>query len=123
MGFGCRVFRGNQPRAVVMQRALSAMGPGVGRLAFDERLEAAVAAAIGRVAPGRTLPPKVAITAALLLDAVGIPRHAFTLVLAVGRSAGWPAHAMQQHQRRHAAAPAHAMQQQRSGRMIRPTSR
>ena len=45
--------------------------------------------------------------AALLLDAVGIPREAFTLVFAVGRCAGWLAH---------------AMEQQKTGRMIRPVS-
>ena len=57
---------------------------------------------------GRTLPPNVEIMAALLLDAVGIPRDAFTLVFAVGRSAGWIAH---------------ALEQSRDGRMIRPTSK
>jgi citrate synthase len=107
MGFGHRVFRGNDPQAAAMQRSLRAMGPKVGSLAFAERLEAAVAAAIERVKPGRTLPPNVEIMAALLLDAVGFPRNAFTLVFAVGRSAGWLAH---------------AMEQQKTGRMIRPTS-
>nr|WP_294511944.1 citrate synthase [uncultured Rhodopila sp.] len=107
MGFGHRVFRGNDPRADAMRRAMQAMGPGAGRLAFADRLEQAVAAAIERVKPGRTLPPNVEIAAALLLDAVGIPREAFTPVFAVGRSAGWLAH---------------ALEQQKTGRMIRPVS-
>ena len=107
MGFGHRVFQGNDPRAEAMRRSLQAMGPHAGRLAFAGQLEKAVAAAIERVKPGRTLPPNVEIMAALLLDAVGIPRHAFTLVFAVGRSAGWLAH---------------AMEQQKTGRMIRPAS-
>jgi citrate synthase len=107
MGFGHRVFHGNDPRAEAMRRSMQAMGPLAGRLAFAERLEKAVAAAIERVKPGRTLPPNVEIMAALLLDAVGIPRDAFTPVFAVGRSAGWLAH---------------AMEQQKTGRMIRPTS-
>jgi citrate synthase len=107
MGFGHRVFRGNDPRAAAMQVALHAMGPDAGRLAFASRLEAAVAAAIERVKPGRTLPPNVEIMAALLLDAVGIPRDAFTMVFAISRGAGWLAH---------------AMEQQKIGRMIRPTS-
>jgi citrate synthase len=42
------------------------------------------------------LQPNVEINAALLLDAVGIPREAFTAVFAVGRCAGWLAHAMEQ---------------------------
>jgi citrate synthase len=107
MGFGHRVFRGNDPRAAAMQRSLRAIGPNVGRLALAEKLESAVAVAIERVKPGRTLPPNVEIMAALLLDAVGFPRDAFTLVFAVGRGAGWLAH---------------AMEQQKTGRMIRPTS-
>jgi len=107
MGFGHRVFRGNDPRAEAMRRAMRAMGPHAGRLDLANRLEKAVAVAIERVKPGRTLPPNVEIMAALLLDAVGIPRDAFTLVFAVGRSAGWVAH---------------AMEQQKTGRMIRPTS-
>lgn len=107
MGFGHRVFHGNDPRAEAMRRSMQAMGPAAGRLAFADRLEKAVAAAIERVKPGRTLPPNVEIMAALLLDAVGIPRDAFTLVFAVGRSAGWLAH---------------AMEQQKTGRMIRPIS-
>lgn len=107
MGFGHRVFSGNDPRAAAMRQSLAAMGPHAGRLAFAGRLEQAVAAAMERVKPGRKLPPNVEIVAALLLDAVGIPRDAFTLVFAVGRSAGWLAH---------------AMEQQKTGRMYRPAS-
>jgi citrate synthase len=61
-----------------------------------------------RLKPGRAaLQPNVEINAALLLDAVGIPREAFTPVFAVGRCAGWLAH---------------AMEQQQKGRLIRPSS-
>jgi citrate synthase len=107
MGFGHRVFHGNDPRAEAMRQALQRMGPLAGRLAFAVRLEQAVATAMDRVKPGRRLPPNVEIMAALLLDAVGIPREAFTPVFAVGRCAGWLAH---------------AMEQQKTGRMIRPVS-
>jgi citrate synthase len=107
MGFGHRVFQGNDPRAEAMRQALRAMGPYAGRLDFATRLEKAVAGAIERVKPGRKLPPNIEIVAALLLDAVGIPRDAFTLAFAVGRSAGWLAH---------------AMEQQKTGRMYRPSS-
>jgi citrate synthase len=108
MGFGHRVFRGNDPRAEAMRLALARMGPLAGRLAFASLVEARVAAVIERVKPGRTLPPNVEIVAALLLDAVGFPREAFTPVFAVGRCAGWIAHALEQRQ---------------TGRMIRPTSK
>jgi citrate synthase len=107
MGFGHRVFNGNDPRAEAMRRAMHLMGPNMSRLAFADRLEMAVADTIERLKPGRSLRPNVEIMAALLLDAVDIPREAFTPVFAVGRSAGWLAH---------------AMEQQKTGRMIRPTS-
>jgi len=108
MGFGHRVFRGNDPRAEAMRGALRRMGPAAGRLAFAEEVEQRVAAVLARVKPGRLLPANVEIAAALLLDAVGIPREAFNPVFAVSRSVGWLAH---------------AMEQQKTGRMIRPTSR
>ncbi|HVC60992.1 MAG TPA: citrate synthase [Acetobacteraceae bacterium] len=108
MGFGHRVYRGNDPRAAAMRAALRDMGPAAGRLEFAAQVEACVAAAVERVKPGRKLPANVEIMAALLLDAVGIPRNAFTPVFAVGRCASWIAH---------------ALEQQRTGRMFRPESR
>jgi citrate synthase len=108
MGFGHRVFRGNDPRAEAMRLALTAMGPLAGRLAFAAHLEARVAEVVARVKPGRSLPPNVEIMAALLLDAVGFPAEAFTPVFAVGRCAGWIAH---------------ALEQRKTGRLIRPASK
>ena len=107
MGFGHRVYSGNDPRAEAMRAAMQRMGELAGRLAFATRVETAVATAIERVKPGRKLPPNVEVMAALLLDAVGFPRSGFTPVFAACRVAGWLAH---------------AMEQQKTGRMIRPTS-
>jgi citrate synthase len=113
MGFGHRVFRNGDPRAqvlrVALQRLGATLGPGAGRLAFAAEVERRVGAAFARLKPGRApLQPNVEINAALLLDAVGLPRDAFTPVFAIGRGPGWLAHAMEQRQ---------------SGRMIRPVSR
>jgi citrate synthase len=112
MGFGHRVFRLGDPRAALLHDALErmgkALGPGIGRLAFAAEVERAVGAAFAKVKPGRPpLQPNIEINAALLLDAVGFPRDAFTPVFAVGRAAGWLAHAMEQRQ---------------AGRLIRPSS-
>ena len=57
--------------------------------------------------PDRPLETNVEFFTALLLDALGFPRDAFTAVFAMGRTAGWIAHAREQ-----------AM----SGRLIRPKS-
>ena len=113
MGFGHRVFPQGDPRALILRRALdriAASEPAVARrLAFAAEVEHAVGAAFARLKPGRRpLHPNVEINAALLLDAVGVPRDAFMPVFAVARGAGWLAH---------------AMEQQREGRMVRPSSR
>ena len=112
MGFGHRVFRLGDPRAALLHDALEKMGetlgPGIGRLAFAAEVERAVGAAFAKLKPGRPpLQPNIEINAALLLDAVGFPRDAFTPVFAIGRGAGWLAHAMEQRQ---------------AGRLIRPSS-
>jgi len=108
MGFGHRVFRGNDPRADALRAALRQMDRSAERLAFAERVEASVAAVVERVKPGRKLPANVELMASLLLDAVGIAREAFTSVFAVARGPGWIAH---------------ALEQQQTGRMFRPASR
>jgi citrate synthase len=112
MGFGHRVFKNGDPRALILRDALrrlgDRLGPAAGRLAFAAEVEQSVAAAFARLKPGRPpLQPNVEINAALLLDAVGLPRDAFMPVFAVARCAGWLAH---------------AMEQQREGRLVRPSS-
>jgi citrate synthase len=112
MGFGHRVFKNGDPRALILRDALqrlgARLGPAAGRLAFAGEVERAVGEAFARVKPGRPpLQPNVEINAALLLDAVGLPRDAFMPVFAVARCAGWLAH---------------AMEQQKQGRLVRPSS-
>ncbi|HJU16595.1 MAG TPA: citrate synthase [Stellaceae bacterium] len=108
MGFGHRVFRRGDPRAAALAAALDRLGPEAGRRAFAARVEREVKTVFARLKPGRpALEPNVEINAALLLDAVGIPRAAFTPVFAVARCAGWLAH---------------ALEQRREGRLVRPTS-
>jgi citrate synthase len=111
-GFGHRVFKDGDPRALILREALQRLGdrlgPAAGRLAFAAELERSVAAAFARLKPGRPpLQANVEINAALLLDAVELPRDAFMPVFAVARCAGWLAH---------------AMEQQREGRLVRPSS-
>ena len=108
MGFGHRIFRHGDPRADVLRKVLERLSPNAGRLALAAAVEHRVSEVFARLRPGRpALQPNVEINAALLLDAVGIPREAFTPVFAVARCAGWLAH---------------AMEQQKSGRVIRPSS-
>ena len=57
--------------------------------------------------PGRRLDTNVEFYTALALQALGIPRAAFTALFAMGRVVGWCAHIMEQEQ---------------TGRLIRPSA-
>ena len=107
MGFGHRVFRIRDPRADVLRAAVAALNKDAGRLAFASEVETRALAALARHKPGRSLQSNIEMNAALLFDAVGVPRDAFTQVFAIARSAGWLAN---------------ALEQQKTGRMIRPAS-
>jgi citrate synthase len=108
MGFGHRVYRVRDPRAEVLKRAVADLGRDAGRIAFAESVEAAALAALAHHSPGRALQTNTEFYTALLLEALGIPRGAFTGVFAVARVGGWVAH---------------ALEQAATGRLIRPQSR
>ena len=107
MGFGHRVFRLRDPRADILRAALQRLDPASKRLAFARDVEQRAVAALQRRKPGRRLEANIEMDAALLLDAIGLPRDAFTPVFAIARAPAWIAH---------------ALEQQRTGRMIRPAS-
>lgn len=107
MGFGHRVFRIRDPRADVLRDAVATLGRNAGQIAFAAEVERAALAALKRHKPDRSLQSNIEMNAALLLDAVGVPRDAFTPVFAITRVAGWIAN---------------ALEQQKTGRMIRPAS-
>jgi citrate synthase len=107
MGFGHRVFRIRDPRADVLREAVASLTPDAGGLGFASAVERAALAALAKHKPGRSLQSNIEMNAALLLDAVGVPRDAFTQVFAVARCAGWIAN---------------ALEQKKAGRMIRPAS-
>jgi citrate synthase len=107
MGFGHRVFRHRDPRADLLRAALRRLDPSSTRLDFVMDVERRAVAALQRRKPGRRVEANIEMDAALLLDAIGLPREAFTPVFAVARCAAWLAHAMEQRQ---------------TGRMIRPAS-
>ncbi len=100
MGFGHRIYRVRDPRADALRGALQALGAKRGasneRLELAEAVEAAALEVLRREKPGRPLETNVEFYTALLLEALAIPRAAFTCVFAVGRAGGWIAHAREQ---------------------------
>ena len=107
MGFGHKIYRVRDPRADVLKGAIERLAGSGNGLPFAGEVEAYIRAALRREKPDRPLDTNVEFFTAILLDALAIPRQAFTPVFAVARAAGWTAH---------------AMEQQRTGRLIRPSS-
>ncbi|MGV8855260.1 MAG: citrate synthase/methylcitrate synthase [Devosia sp.] len=111
MGFGHRVYRVRDPRADALKAAVrlladsGAIDPA--RLALAEALERTALAQLKAKKPDRPLDTNVEFYTALLLEALGFPREAFTGVFAMGRIGGWIAH---------------AREQAKTGRLIRPMS-
>ena len=69
-----------------------------GRATYDlaRELERVAVTVLAEVKPGRRLHANVEFYTATLLDLLGIPGDLFTCVFAIGRCAGWTAHAMEQ---------------------------
>jgi citrate synthase len=112
MGFGHRVYRVRDPRADAVKEAIQQLAR-VGqvdpqRLRLAEAVEAAALELLARKKPDRPLQTNLEFYTALLLEALGFPREAFTCVFAAGRAVGWIAH---------------AREQVLNGRLIRPQSR
>jgi citrate synthase len=107
MGFGHRIYRVRDPRADVLKRAIEQLAAAGADLPFAGEVEAYIREALRRKNPNRPLDTNVEFFTAILLDALQIPRQAFTPIFAVARAAGWTAH---------------ASEQQRTGRLIRPGS-
>ena len=112
MGFGHRVYRVRDPRADALKQAVHALARSSrlapGRLALAEQVETAALAVLARRKPERSLQTNVELYTALLLEALAFPPDAFTCVFAMGRVAGWIAH---------------AREQLAGGRLVRPQSR
>jgi citrate synthase len=107
MGFGHRVYRVQDPRSEVVKRVVENLNRDVGRLRYAEAVEKAALAVLASRKPNRSLQTNLEFYTALLLEALGLPRDAFTGAFAAARVVGWIAH---------------ALEQQAGGRLIRPQS-
>ena len=107
MGFGHRIYKVRDPRADALKAAVRWLDARQGRLEFAEAVEAAALAILREHKPNRSLQTNVEFYTALLLEALDFPPRAFTCVFAMGRVAGWLAH---------------AREQLAGGRLIRPAS-
>ncbi|MDP9382140.1 MAG: citrate synthase/methylcitrate synthase [Chloroflexota bacterium] len=110
MGFGHRIYKVRDPRAEVLYQAAEALADETGEqqaLALAREVERAGVQVLAESKPGRNLNTNVEFYTALLLREIGLPQDLFTPTFAIGRTAGWTAH---------------VLEQQATGRLIRPQS-
>ncbi|HEV7505405.1 MAG TPA: citrate synthase/methylcitrate synthase [Thermoanaerobaculia bacterium] len=110
MGFGHRVYRVRDPRADVLAAAAERFyrnGGDMGLYELALSVEATALRLLREAKPDRRLDTNVEFYTALLLHGLGMPTELFTPIFAVGRVAGWTAH---------------ALEQLATGRLIRPQS-
>jgi len=111
MGFGHRVYRVRDPRADVLAAAAERFfqsGGDAELYALARQVEAVALRLLRERKPDRRLDTNVEFYTALLLHGLGLETALFTPMFAVGRVAGWTAH---------------AMEQASNGKLIRPDSR
>ena len=96
MGFGHRVYRAEDPRARALRRYFEALAETAGDVAWAARVEAEVLRQLRERHPDRVLATNVEYYAAVVLDALGIPREWCPVTFACARLAGWTAHYYEQ---------------------------
>ena len=94
MGFGHRLYRTDDPRAVLLRGVVARTCGERGALALAT--EEAVSAVVNEQRPGRPLRVNLELYAGVLLESVGVPRSLITSTFAAARSAGWAAHVLEQ---------------------------
>ena len=99
MGFGHRIYKVRDPRAALLSAAaekMAALTNDYELLDLTKSVEQTTINVLAELKPGRDLYANVELYAALILHAVGVPSELFTPVFAVGRTAGWTAHMIEQ---------------------------
>ena len=92
-GFGHRVYRVDDARARALRQMAKAMAEATGHARLFEVAERVYAAMTARTG----LPVNVDFFSAVVYHALGIPGDLCTSIFAVGRVAGWCAHALEQY--------------------------
>ena len=106
MGFGHRIYRGEDPRARLLKPA--ALELGSPRYEVADALEQAALAELHRRKPDRPLPTNVEFWSAVVLDVAEIPPELAPAMFGCARVAGWSAH---------------ILEERTTGRLIRPSAR
>lgn len=93
MGFGHRVYRADDPRALILRRISEEVGEANRNTRWYE-LSAKIEQCMGELKPN--LPINVDFYSASTYHVLGIPSDQFTAIFAISRIAGWTAHVIEQ---------------------------
>jgi citrate synthase len=94
MGFGHRVYKVEDPRALHLRRSCKALGTAQGDLKWFHMSQAIEKMMLQE----KALYPNVDFYSASTYDMLGIPLELYTPIFALSRIAGWTAHVMEQSQ-------------------------
>ncbi len=95
MGFGHRVYKNYDPRAAIIRKACHELLnelQGINQPLLDIAMRLEEIALQDEYFVERKLYPNVDFYSGIILQALGIPTSMFTVIFALGRSAGWIAH-------------------------------
>ncbi|GGE34354.1 hypothetical protein GCM10011391_11310 [Pullulanibacillus camelliae] len=108
MGFGHRVYRTRDPRAIVLKEVALSLARGDDWLELAIELEKQAIRLLKEYKPDRSLKTNVEFFAAAVFKSLDLPSDLYTATFATSRLMGWSAHAIEQAQH---------------NRIIRPSSR
>ena len=94
MGFGHPVYQTTDPRNTMLRAIAEELGSP--RLDLAVQVEQLALRALRELRPGVPIYANVEYYAAIVLDAVGLPRELFTPTFAISRVIGWTAHITEQ---------------------------
>jgi citrate synthase len=94
MGFGHRVYRTEDPRAVFLREVAERIG--ADRIDVAREIERAVVDVLAELKPGRQLYANVEFYAGVVMEHCGLPRELFTPTFAASRVVGWSANLLEQ---------------------------
>ncbi|MEX2459661.1 MAG: citrate synthase [Actinomycetota bacterium] len=94
MGFGHRVYRTDDPRALALRRTAEEFGGG--RVDLALHVEQMAHEVLRELKPGRPLYTNVEFYSAVVFEMAGIPRQLATVTFACSRVVGWAAHILEQ---------------------------
>ncbi|MCY0877879.1 MAG: citrate synthase [Firmicutes bacterium] len=93
MGFGHRVYRTEDPRAIILRRLSKEVGEDAGDLKWFNMLNEVREA----IMSAKKLYPNVDLYSGSVYSQMGIPTDIFTPVFAISRISGWTAHVLEQY--------------------------